>query len=126
MNAEQLTVIAGAILSLAFSYIPGLKTSCAAPGAEPLSPGLCAPANPCHFQETLQRRAGWLPHNWPRSRPQRLNVKNIPIAMPTTARICLYSLFVGQNDSIVPSTSRAMNTLPSPFKIVSSKWQTRS
>jgi hypothetical protein len=27
MNAEQLTVIAGAILSLAFSYIPGLKTS---------------------------------------------------------------------------------------------------
>jgi hypothetical protein len=26
MNAEQLTVIAGAILSLAFSYIPGLKT----------------------------------------------------------------------------------------------------
>ena len=27
MNAEQLTVIAGAILSLAFSYIPGLKIS---------------------------------------------------------------------------------------------------
>jgi hypothetical protein len=26
MNAEQLTVIAGAILSLAFSYIPGLKS----------------------------------------------------------------------------------------------------
>ena len=26
MTAEQLIVIAGAILSLAFSYIPGLKT----------------------------------------------------------------------------------------------------
>ena len=26
MNAEQLTGLAGAILSLAFSYIPGLKT----------------------------------------------------------------------------------------------------
>jgi hypothetical protein len=37
MNAEQLTIIAGAILSLAFSYIPGLKTSYAAPSAEPLS-----------------------------------------------------------------------------------------
>ena len=27
MNAEHLTIIAGAILSLAFSYIPGPKTS---------------------------------------------------------------------------------------------------
>jgi hypothetical protein len=89
MNAEQLTVIAGAILSLAFSYIPGLKTSYADPSAEPLSTGLCAPANPCHFQETLQSRGRWLPHNWPRSRPQRLNVKNIPIALPATARISL-------------------------------------
>ena len=32
MTAEQLIAIAGAILSLAFSYIPGLKTRC-----EPLS-----------------------------------------------------------------------------------------
>jgi hypothetical protein len=38
MNAEQLTVIAGAILSLAFSYKPGLKTSYAGPGAEALQP----------------------------------------------------------------------------------------